>query len=146
MPRTFVLRSIDAPVDRVFSTVADINQFSKAIPHIVKVEFLSELKSGVGIRFRETRSMKGKEVSNDLEVTEFVRNERVRFVSDSHGTIWDTVFAVKASGGQTVLTMTMETKTDNPIRRVMVYLISPMVKKAIEADMDRVKEFSERPG
>ena len=42
MPRMTVTRTIDAPVDLVFNTVADISQFSQAIPHIVNVEFLTK--------------------------------------------------------------------------------------------------------
>ena len=97
MSRITVTRTIDAPLDVVFRTVADIRQFSKALPRIVKFEFLSEVKSGVGTRFRETRLMKGKEATTELEVTEFIENDRIRLVADDHhGTVWDTLFAVKA--------------------------------------------------
>ena len=88
MSRTTVRRTIDAPADFVFRTVAEIDNYSKAIPHIVNVEFLSDVRSGVGSRFRETRLMMGREASTILEVTEYVENERVRIVSDEGGTIW----------------------------------------------------------
>ena len=41
MTRTELSRTIDAPVGVVFSTIADISNFSKAVPHILDVEFLS---------------------------------------------------------------------------------------------------------
>ena len=104
-----VTRVIEAPAGVVFRTVADIGHFSQAVPHIVKVEFLSELKSGVGTRFRETRLMNGREASTELEVTEHVENDHVRIVSDAGGAIWDTVFTVSPSGKGTELTMVMET-------------------------------------
>ena len=63
-------RTINALIDLVFKTVSDINNFSKSVPDIVKVEFLSDVKLGVGTRFRETRLMKGKEATTELEVTE----------------------------------------------------------------------------
>ncbi|KAB2847196.1 MAG: hypothetical protein F9K45_00175, partial [Melioribacteraceae bacterium] len=65
-----VTKNINAPVEKVFNTVAHIEEFSKTVPHIVKVEFLTELKTGAGTRFRETRLMKGKEAATELEVTE----------------------------------------------------------------------------
>ena len=37
MPQTTITRTIDAPIERVFETIADINNFSKAVPHIVGV-------------------------------------------------------------------------------------------------------------
>ncbi len=122
MTRTTITRLIDAPLDKVFKTVSDISQFSQAIPHITKIEHLSDKKIGVGTRFRETRLMKGKEAVTELEVIEYIENERVRFVADSHGTVWDTVFGVKAKNMQTELTMTygceslpVTTKTHKPV-------------------------------
>ena len=78
MGRTTIQRTIDAPVERVFEVISDISNFSKAVPAIVRAEILSEVKSGKGTRFREFRRMGGKEVSAELEVTEFVANDRVR--------------------------------------------------------------------
>lgn len=98
MPRLTLVRSIDAPVERVFRTVADVTQFSQAIPHVVRVEFLSNVRSGIGARFRETRVTKGVEASTELEVTEYVENDRVRIVSEAGGAVWDTVFTVSPAG------------------------------------------------
>lgn len=91
MSRITSTRFINAPLDLVFKTVADIQNFSKAIPNIVDVEFLSDQKSGVGTCFRETREMNGREASTELEVTEYKENDHIRRVADSHGTVWDSV-------------------------------------------------------
>jgi hypothetical protein len=139
-----VTRSIRAPVDVVFRTIADIGQFSQAVPHIVKVEFLSAVRSGVGTRFRETRLMHGKEATTDLEVTEYMENERIRLVADSHGAVWDTLFTVKAAGEFTELTMAMESKPYRLLARIMNTLVRGMISKAVEQDMDAVKAFCEK--
>ena len=144
MSRTMIIRNIRAPIEMVFKTVANISEFSKAIPHIVKVEYLSKITSGVGTRFRETRLVKGKESPTELEVTEYVENERVRLIADSHGTVWDTVFVVKREGDNTKLTMTMDARSSRIITRVVVFMISGMVKKTIERDMDSVKAYCEK--
>ena len=144
MPRAIVTRNINAPVELVFRTVADINQFSKAVPHIVKVEFLSDIKLGVGARFRQTRLMKEKESTTELEVTEYDENNRIRLVAIDHGIVWDTVFAVKREIDHTNLTLTMDAITHRPISKIMIFLMSRMVKKAIERDLDGVKAFCER--
>ncbi len=144
MSSTVVTKAIAAPVDVVFKTVADINQFSRAVPHIVNVEFLSPVKSGVGTRFRETRVMHGKNENTELEITEFVENNRVRYVADSHGTVWDTVFTVEPDRDYTLLTMTMDAKAKKLIAKIMNPLIRGMVKKAVEQDMDAVKNFCEQ--
>ncbi|MBT8402019.1 MAG: SRPBCC family protein, partial [Rhodothermia bacterium] len=92
---------IAAPVDRVFDTIAHIQNFSRAVPHIVNVEILSETQSGVGTRFRETREMRGREMTTELEITEYVKDKSVRIVSDEGGTIWDTLFTVESTNGGT---------------------------------------------
>lgn len=143
MTRTTVTRTIDAPVELVFKTISDINEYSKANPDIVKVEFLSDAKSGVGTRFRETRLMKGKEAATELEVTEYVENERIRLVADAGGTVWDSVFTVAEKDGTTELNLTMEARPHKLIAKLTTRLISAMVKKAIERDMDAVKSFCE---
>ena len=144
MTRMIITRGIDAPIDSVFRIVADIHRFSQAIPHIVKVEILSEVQSGVGTRFRETRLMNGKEATTELEVTEYVENDRIRLVADSHGTVWDTVFVVKSENGQTELTMTMDAKAHKLLPKLLNPMIMGMIRKAVEKDMDAVKAFCEK--
>ncbi len=48
-------RKIAAPPEKVFELVAHIDEFSKAVPHIIDVEFLSEQRTGVGTRFKSRR-------------------------------------------------------------------------------------------
>ena len=142
MSRIIVTRTIDAPINLVFQTVADERRLSQVLPHIVNVEFLSDVRAGVGTRFRETRLMNGKEATTELEVTEFVENEHVRLVTtDSLGTTWDTVFAVTADNGGTKLTMTMDARADKWLAKVFVFVIRSMIKRAVERDMDLVKRF-----
>jgi uncharacterized membrane protein len=136
-------RLINAPVDRVFDTIATASGFSSAVPHIVSVEMLSEQKRGVGTRFRETRLMRGKEAITELEVTEFVENDRVRFVSDAGGTIWDTVFTVAAEGDDCRLRMVMDARPHAFLARIVTPMIMGMVAKAVEADMDAIKKYCE---
>ena len=145
MPNVTVTRRIEAPADVVFRTVAHVEQFSQAVPGILRVEFLSEVKSGVGARFRETRMMMGREASTELEVTEYVENERVRIVSEAGGALWDTVFTVAPDGEGTALKMVMDARPQTLSARMTVPLILGTVQKAVEEDMDAVKSFCEHP-
>ncbi|MDF1666035.1 MAG: SRPBCC family protein [Planctomycetota bacterium] len=138
-----VTKEIQAPLALVFQTVADIREFSKVIPHIVDVKFLTEQQSGVGTRFVETRRMNGKDECTELEVTEFVENDKIRLVADSHGTIWDTTFTVTEQNGQTTLVMVMAAKAHKLLSKLMNPLIKGMVTKAVVSDMDEVKAFCE---
>ena len=144
MANVTVTRRIDAPVEVVFGIVAHVDQFSQAVPGILRVEFLSEVKSGVGARFRETRTMMGREASTELEVTEYVENERVRIVSEAGGTLWDTVFTTVPDGEGTALKMVMDARPRSMSARMTLPLIISTVRKAIEEDLDAVKSFCER--
>jgi len=145
MSQTRVTRTINAPPEMVFKTVSDITQFSKALPHIVNVEFLSEKKSGVGTRFRETRLMNGRETQTELEVTEFVENDHIRLVAvDTMGTTWDTLFSVKAEHGGTLLSMAMHARPQKWYAKILLFFIGGMVQKAVEKDMDMVKAYCEK--
>ena len=148
MTQTRVSRTINAPVDTVFETVSDISNYTKAVPEIMRVEFLTEQKTGVGTRFRETRRMGKREATTELEVTEFVRNERVRMVSDAGGTVWDSVFTVtpEGDGGGTRLDLVMEARPYRFISRLFVPLMKGAVAKAVVGDMDALKAWLEESG
>lgn len=148
MTQTRMTRTINAPVDAVFETVSDISNYTKAVPDIVRVEFLTEQKTGVGTRFRETRRMGKREATTELEVTEYVRNERVRMVSDAGGTIWDTVFTVTAEedGPGTRLDLVMEARPYRLMSRLLVPLMKGAVAKAVAGDMDALKTWLEEAG
>jgi carbon monoxide dehydrogenase subunit G len=144
MAQATVTRTINAPIDMVFKTISDINDFSKAVPGIVNVEIISDVKSGVVTRFRETRLMNGKEATTELEVTEFIENDRLRIVADSHGTRWDSLFVVTQTEGHTDLTLTMDAKAYKLMAKVMNSVMMGAIKKALEHDMDAVKTYCEK--
>lgn len=145
MSQTTVVRTIDAPIERVFDTVAHVENFAKAVPQIVATEFLSDVMSGVGTRFRETRRMHGREATTELEVTEYAENDRVRIVGDAGGTIWDTVFAVSPDpdSDRVQLMLTMDARPYTLMSRLVNPFIKGFVRKAIESDMDAVKAYCE---
>lgn len=146
MPRIQVIRTINAPVSRVFQAVADVRQFTEALPHATGLEFLSENETGIGTHFRQTRVMNGKESTTELEITEHTDNDRVRMISDRNGTVWDTLFTVQTIGVRTVLTTTMEARAYKLLPKLMYPFIKGMIVDAMETDMDLVKEYCEHRG
>ena len=138
-----VQRTIDAPIDRVFDTVAHIENFSQAVPSIVRAEILSEVKTGAGTRFRETRLMGGREATTELEVTEYVANDRVRIVADSHGTVWDTLFTVRPEGDATELVIAMDARPHTLVTRIMTPIMKGFFRKGMEKHIDEVRAHCE---
>jgi carbon monoxide dehydrogenase subunit G len=140
-----VTKTIAAPVGAVFDTVAHTENFARVIPEIVKVEYVTEKRSGVGTRFQETRRMGKRLATAEFEITEYAENERIRLVTDAGGTVWDTVFTTKpAPGGGAELTMTMDAKPHKLLAKVFNPLLKGMLRKAVEKDMDAVKAYCEK--
>ena len=124
-------------------TISNPSNFRDAVPHITKVDFLSDQKTGIGTRFRETRVMNGREESVELEITEYEENSLVRMISDAGGTIWDTVFTVSENSGNVEMKMKMDIKPHTMLARVMNVIIRRMVVKGVEDDMDAIKAYCE---
>lgn len=138
-----VTKHIEAPKELVFKTISDIRNFSKAVPDIKNVEFLTEQEYGVGTKFKETRDMNGREASTILEVTELVENAHIRLVSDTMGTVWDSVFTVERREGGTELTLIMDARAYKFLPKIINPLMKGFMKKALEKDMIAVKKYCE---
>lgn len=136
-------RTINAPLGLVFQTIADPANFQSAVPHVKKIEFLSDKQAGAGTRFKETRIMHGREDSVVLEVTDYKENASVRIVSDAGGTVWDSVFTVSEGTVGVDLKLQMDMIPHTWKARIMTRLIRGFVAKGLEADMDAVKGYCE---
>ena len=144
MASVTVIRSIHAPVNIVFQTVADADRFAQAISGVTKLEFLSTHSTGVGTRFRQSRSMNGKEATMDFEVTEYVKDKHVRIINETHGTIWDSLITLEAQEPTTKLTMHMIAKSNRLVPRLLLPLICLFITKAVGRDFDAVKIYCEQ--
>jgi carbon monoxide dehydrogenase subunit G len=144
MATLVVKRHVEAPPETVFRAVAEPQCFAEAIQGVTRIEFLSATTSGAGTRYRQSRSMNDKQYTMDFEITEFVPSQRVRIVNETHGTVWDSVFTLLPSGGGTDLTMRMETQSKPLLARIMMPLVTSMIRGAVEKDLDAVKSYCER--
>ncbi|MDE2721497.1 SRPBCC family protein [Candidatus Palauibacter polyketidifaciens] len=135
--------TINASCGTVFRAVADLGHFSKAVPQIDRIEILSESTAGVGTRFRETRLVRGRETASELRVAELVENERVRYVSDTFGTRWNSTFTVAPAGDRTRLTMVIQGRPYRVLSRLAAPLMKFLTAKAVAADMKGIKAYAE---
>lgn len=144
MTRTELSRTVAATPAAVFRAVSDVSNFAKAVPAIRRVEFLSEVRHGVGTRFRETRVMRGREAVAEMEVVEYAEGERIRLRSDAGGAVWDSTFTVAPAGDErTRLRLVMVARPYRVLARVFVPVARGMVAKAVASDMDAVKAYCE---
>lgn len=137
-------RHIDAPPALVFETIASPERLPEVNPAVRKVEFLTEQRSGLGTRFRETRVMGGREAESEFEYTEHEAPERVRIVTDAGGAVWDTVMTVTpgAEGGAE-LTLEMEDRPHKLMARLFIPLMRGTIDKGVTHDLDCLKAYCE---
>jgi hypothetical protein len=88
--------------------------------------------------------MNGKQMPTELTVKEYMRNERFRLVAESHGTVWDSLFVVTGGPDRARPTLTMDARSERLLTRLMVFLFSGVVARAIGRDMNTVKAWCER--
>ena len=144
MTRVAVRRTLEAPVETVFRAVSEIEHFPKIQPDVLAIEFLTVRRSGPGTRFRETRRQGRREMVTELEVTEHVDGERVRIVTDSHGTVWDTLFEVRPAGARSELEITMDARPHKLLPKIMNPLMRGFFRKGISRFIDSLKDHCER--
>ena len=68
---------IGAPSDRVFAFIADPKTGTQWIKGVTKIELIDEPPSRVGMRFRATRSVSGRESTEEISITRYEPNTAV---------------------------------------------------------------------
>ena len=69
MQKIGIARHVDAPVQRVWDLATDLERAPTTLSGVTRVEVLTDGPFAVGTRWRETRTMFGREASEVLEVT-----------------------------------------------------------------------------
>ena len=145
MTRITAHQTICAPAPIAFAALTDVEHQGAIDEDVVGVRFLSEQHSGAGTRFVQTRrGPGGKEQEYELEVTEYVPHERARFVTDSHGTVWDTVYTFEVVSEGTAVTIEMQARAHALLPRLLNPLMRGFFRRGIEKHLTRVKAYCER--
>jgi uncharacterized membrane protein len=140
-------KHINAPIDIVFDVFSDIEKIQDRIDDITQVEILSDIKHGVGTRWRETRVMFGKEATEEMEISKIENNRSYDVVASSHGMDYHSVYTFTEKDGGTLVEMTFSGQPITLMAKLMTpvgYLFKNATKKALEGDMDNLKVICEQ--
>ncbi|QDU86512.1 Polyketide cyclase / dehydrase and lipid transport [Planctomycetes bacterium Pla163] len=146
MPSLTVSRTIDAPVEKVFDVSTDVHIWADVVPAIQRVEVLTDGPVGLGTRFRETRTMFGRDATETMEFIEFERPNRYVLGAQSHGCRYRSIFTLTPDGGGTKLEMVFEGTPLTFGAKVMSVVMRPFMKKMGDmcaADLDAIKAHVE---
>lgn len=141
--------AINRPKDLVWKAITDIEKCENIISSIIKLNILHKpIDSFVGLKWKETREMFGKEATETMWITESVVNEYYCTRAESHGSVYITKLSLKDSESCTLLTMSFSAIEQTSLAKILSFLMSPMIKKsiikALTKDLEDIKHFVEK--
>ena len=143
-----VSRHVDAPPDRVWDVLTDLEHS----PDVVRAIGLVEIHTGpgfdVGTRWTETRTMMGRTANETMEVTAIDLGRSYVVEADSGGTHYRSEFRIAPDGDGTAITMTFGGQPSGLGGRVAAATLGRLfarpTRKALAADLDDIAQASER--
>ena len=141
-----VATRIDAPIDRVFALITDVERWPDFIAAIESVKMLEGVPGEVGAKFRETRRMYGQVTHEDMTFAEIDAPNTLVTTAFSHGTRYRVVHDLKRDGIATVLTLTFSGQPESWLARLMTpiaWLFTNSLHKQLSADLNDLKRAVE---
>ena len=143
MKPVLVTIDIGAPADRVWEVCTDIAHAHETIPAITRIEILGEIQHGLGLRWRETRMMFGKEATEELEIIEWRPPREYVVGANHHGHAYRAVVRVVPSGAGSRLEYEFSAAPLGFAARVLGWIMGPLTKgmlvKALNEEVQAIK-------
>ena len=140
--------AVNAARERIWQVITDLENSPNTISGINKIEILDQPESGlVGLKWRETRTMFGKEATEVMWITEAVDNEYYLTRAESHGSIYVTKMAIEKQNDTTILSMEFDGQPQTLSARIMWaltgFMFKSATKKALLQDLNDIKAAAE---
>ncbi len=143
-----VQENVNAPVATVWQLLVDIENCADRINGIDKIEVLDRGDENMlGFKWKETRTMFGKEATETMWITEIVPNTHYDTRAESHGSIYESRMWVAEDGENTILGMEFNGIPQTFGAKLMGWLMGGMMKKslckAMSKDLQDIKAVAE---
>ncbi len=141
--------TINSPVGEVFKVFTDLDNANKNISAITKIKVLEgPSKMAPGTKWRETRTMFGKEATEEMWVGELTKNKSYTIEADSRGAKYRTDYTFTEKDGKTDVAMVFDCAVDNPVANffmnIMFLLMKSATKKQLRNDLVDLKTACEK--
>jgi len=134
--------------EQVWAAITDIENCASFISSIIDIQILEKPESSiVGLKWKETRLMFGKEASETMWITDSVENEYYCTRAESHGFIYITKLSLSDFKNNTVLTMSFSSEPQTAFAKIMsviMVMINSSIKKALRKDLEDIKQHAEK--
>jgi carbon monoxide dehydrogenase subunit G len=125
-------RHVAAPVDTVWDLATDLAGAPGTLSGVTRVEVLTPGPFGVGTRWRETRTMLGRDATEEMAVTAIERHRSYTVEADASGAHYVSTFTFEPSGGGTDVTVTFGARATTGVARVLAAVTGPLARRSVE--------------
>jgi uncharacterized membrane protein len=141
MPAITVQQHIHAPVEDVFAHCIDLEHLPERVRGIDKVEVLTEGPVADGTTFRETRTMFGREATEEMTFADFDPPNGYTLLAESHGTRYRTTHTFETVDGGTLVTMHFEARARSLTAKLMTPMYAMMKGKLEQCLLDDLQDL-----
>lgn len=139
---------INSTKEKVWDVITDIENSANVISSITKIEILNPAEDNlVGLKWKETRMMFGKEAVEVMWVTHSKEYDYYQTRAESHGAIYISLLKVTEENDGVNLEMSFIGEALNMIAKIMSRILGGFMKKsmkeALEADLNDIKKACE---
>ncbi len=144
-----ISRDVAAPAARVWSVITDLERSPEVISGVDRIERLDDGTGfGIGTRWRETRTMFGRQATETMKVTAVDPDRSYTVEADGHDAHYRSVLQVVPTGTGSRLSMTFGAEPDSTFARVFVATVGRLfegsTKKALQQDLDDIATAAEQ--
>lgn len=146
MPSVEVQTTIAASPGRVFAVATDLENLPQTMSGIDTVEVLTGGPFGQGTRWRETRTLYGKQATEEMWVTGFDPPRSYVVEAESHGAHYRTEITFVPDGDGTRVRFAFGARPVNFMARlfsVLTWMMMKSLKKAMQQDLEDLKTVAE---
>ena len=141
---------IAAAVEDVWSVITDFDNCAERLSAIISAEVLERPEVGlIGLKWKETRVMFGKEASETMWITHAEDNRFYQTRAESHGAVYISRLSTEPIETGCKLTMSFEGQPQSLGSKILSALMMPFFKgslaKTLKQDLEEIKVFTEKP-
>lgn len=149
MNEIHLTRTVNAPAAAAWDVLTGIEHWTEVLSGITRVERLDDGTAfGVGTRWRETRTMFGREATEEMVVTQLDPQHRYVVEADSHGAAYRSEVRVESDGTDvSTIRMTFAATPHGTVNRLLAATVGRAfqgaTRKALQTDLDEIAEAAE---
>jgi hypothetical protein len=140
--------TINGSRSAVWAATTDIEHFAQLLSGVEKIVIVERPTSGlVGLKWKETRMLFGKEATVEKWITEAKENEFYTTRAEDSGFVFITTNRISGSDGSVVLTGIHETRPQGfaaKLKSLPMVFFKGIIKKAILKDLNDIKAAVEK--